>query len=74
MRHYDKGVLVGEQDPPIDFVQWLRGEIQQAQNTEHNAPGHVTIAGVAATARRQALNEVLRAYEDSRRNDAEAAE
>lgn len=66
MRHFDKGALVGEQNPPVDFEQWLRGELAQVRqiNTRDSlAPGVISV-----NARKTALLEVLAAFNDSKRS------
>lgn len=64
-RFYLRGELVGELDPPRDFEQWLRGEIQQANQLKTNLSG---LSGDASNAgmhvRRQTLAEVLYAWQN----------
>lgn len=73
MRHYDKGVLVGEVDPPIDFEQWLRTQLEHAEHldgvpvSDEGVPGEFTTGIAYTNGRRQTLKEVQLALEDSRR-------
>jgi hypothetical protein len=68
-RMWLRGELVGEPDPPIDFVAWLKGEIDQAKRII--GPRNITVSpelwGVRA--RLQALTEVLDTHQRRATND-----
>lgn len=74
MRHYEQGVVVGEPDPPPDFQQWLRSQIDQAENLDMlidvrimgASKPYPKLAQVAAAhARLRALREVQLAWQRS---------
>lgn len=71
MRHYDNGIVVGEEDHPVPFGQWLRSEIDQAKSINKQLDDRIMgwsrpypkLAQVAAAhARLRALREVQWAY------------
>lgn len=71
VKRYENGVVVGEEDPPIDFQNWLRSEIDQAEKLDKkiderimnfSTPQPKLSQVAAAHARLRALREVRWAY------------
>lgn len=71
MRRYEDGAIVGEEAPPIDFLEWLRSETEQAEGIakdlsyrSFSGPGpRPALRAIASiNARVRALHEVQWAY------------
>lgn len=63
MRRWEKGVLIGEVDLPIDFIDWLRGEIEHARNITNKVDSRSKLIDwLCPHARLTTLLEVQSAY------------